>query len=64
MSLEPGARDDGNEPIQAALESIAISLKRIADAIPTEGSGFAQLDNAAWLIGQTLGRGFEIGSRR
>ena len=28
--LEPGARNDGNEPVQAALESIAISLKRIA----------------------------------
>ncbi|CAB4122949.1 hypothetical protein UFOVP28_86 [uncultured Caudovirales phage] len=31
--IEPGARDDGNEPVQTALESIAISLKRIADVL-------------------------------
>ena len=31
--IEPGARNDGNEPVQAALESIAISLRRIADVL-------------------------------
>ncbi len=37
--LEFGARSDGNEPIQAALESIAISLKRIADTMDGTSAG-------------------------
>lgn len=64
--LEPGARSDGNEPVQAALESIAISLKRIADKLDGDAISdlHGRLDSLAWDVGQTLGRAFEIGSRK
>lgn len=63
QGLEPGCDKPALTGSEAALASIAISLKRIADSLDTSING-AALDNLAWTLGQTLGRGFEIGSRR
>lgn len=63
--LEPLARKEIMRG-DAALISIAVSLKRIADTLDkvVSSGNFHSLDNIAWQIGQTLGRGFEIGSRK
>lgn len=65
LSSMEAAADAALDPHHAALVSIAVSLKRIADRLDTvtDGMSFASLDNQLWQLGQTFGRGLEIGSR-
>jgi hypothetical protein len=74
MSLEPQTiellklmPDSTVEMAQAtAMMSAAISLRRMADALEAlnpAGAGFSGLDNAAWQLGQSFGRGVELGRR-
>ena len=65
QAMEPEAAA-ALSPEHAALVSIAISLKRIADAVTGDGVSnlHGPLTNLAWEVGNTLGRAFEIGSRR
>lgn len=62
--FEPEAKGIVSSQSDAALVSIAVSLKRIADALPEERINFSGLDNMLWQLGQTFGRAIEIGSRR
>ena len=56
--LEEDARA-GEEGVEIALVSLAISAKRIADALEggLSAGGFADFENLAWSMGQAFERG-------
>lgn len=68
-AFEPEAKDITSSQADAALVSIAVSLKRIADVIEplsirVEGvGGFSGFNNMMWQLGQTFGRAIETGRR-